>query len=116
MYDTHDEERKVEIGEVSLKEQVGERKATHDHASNGITSFAADLISQYRDPGTTQDRREGKGAHDNTYVCLGTAMILNEKGEEKECAQTADGKEVGSGHEEKCACVKHDRVRSSLFL
>ena len=100
MYDSKQEKWEVETGDISLKTQRGEGKASHDRASNGITPFPPDSVSQGRDPGTTEYRREGKGPHQNAYICLGPAMIQNEKGEEEECAYTADGKEVGSRHEE----------------
>jgi hypothetical protein len=109
MYDSKKEKWEKETGDIALEEQIGEGKATHDRASNGIASFPADSISQRRDPGTNQDRGEGKGPHQNAYIRLGPAMILNEKGEEEECAQTADGKKIGSGHEEKCAAIEHGK-------
>jgi hypothetical protein len=83
MYDSKKEKWEEKTGDIALKDQIGKGETSHDRASNGITSFSADSISQYRDPGTTQDRREGKGPHQNAYICLGSAMILNEKGEEK---------------------------------
>jgi len=89
------------LNQIPLKEEICERKSGHDEASNCITSLPPDSINHVGDPGTTEDRGEGKGGHNYPYIGLRASMIRNKKRKEEETAKTGHCKKIGTGYGKK---------------
>jgi len=62
---------------------------------------SSDSINHVGDPGTTEDRGEGKGSHNYPYIGLRASMVRNKKRKEEETAKAGHCKKIGKGYDKK---------------